>query len=136
MVQWKQIQPVSMRMQVRSLASLMSRGSGIAMSCGIDHRCSLDPVLAVLYAGSCSSKSTPSLGTSICHRCSPKKTIKKKKKKFKANNKHKTRPPPGLNPKCLCPSLSGVLGKNADIGQFFTLTLVTVISAFCREAVF
>ena len=28
---------------------------------------------AVVSAGSCSSHSTPSLGTSICHRCAPKK---------------------------------------------------------------
>ena len=30
--------------------------------------------VAVVQAGSCSSDSTPSLGTSICHRFSPKKT--------------------------------------------------------------
>ena len=35
--------------------------------------------VAVAVAGSCSSDSTPSLGTSICHRCGPKKTKKKKK---------------------------------------------------------
>ena len=29
--------------------------------------------VAVGLAGSCSSDLTPSLGTSICHRCSPKK---------------------------------------------------------------
>ena len=29
--------------------------------------------MAVVEAGSCSSDSTPSLGTSVCHRCSPKK---------------------------------------------------------------
>ena len=30
-------------------------------------------VMAVVEAGSCSSDSTPSQGTSMCHRCSPKK---------------------------------------------------------------
>ena len=36
--------------------------------------------MAVVEAGSCSSDSTPSLGTSICRGCSPKKTNKKKRK--------------------------------------------------------
>ena len=60
-VQWKQIRLVSMKMQVQSLA-LPVGGSGIVMSCdvGCRHRC------AVLWAGSCSSNSTTSLGTSIC----------------------------------------------------------------------
>ena len=35
--------------------------------------------VAVASASSCSSKSTPSLGTSICHKCGPKKAKKKKK---------------------------------------------------------
>ena len=40
--------------------------------------------MAVAKAGSCSSNWTPSLGTSICHRCSHKKwNFKKKKKKKK-----------------------------------------------------
>ena len=29
--------------------------------------------MAVVWVGSCSSDSTPSLGTSVCHRCGPKK---------------------------------------------------------------
>ena len=37
--------------------------------------------MAVAEAGSCSSDLTPSQGTSICHRCGPKKKAKKKKKK-------------------------------------------------------
>uniref|UniRef100_A0A8D0SIM2 Lipid-binding serum glycoprotein C-terminal domain-containing protein n=1 Tax=Sus scrofa TaxID=9823 RepID=A0A8D0SIM2_PIG len=43
--------------------------------------------VALVYAGSCSSDSTPSLGTSICHECGPKKTKKKKKKKLWAQGK-------------------------------------------------
>ena len=35
--------------------------------------------VAVVQASSCSSDSTPSLGTSMCHRCGPEKTKKKKK---------------------------------------------------------
>ena len=42
--------------------------------------------MAVVQDGSCSSEQTPSLGTSIYHRCSPKKN-KKKKKQNKAKNK-------------------------------------------------
>ena len=38
-------------------------------------------------AGSCSSDSTPSLRTSICCKCSPKKKKKKKKKKEKKRKK-------------------------------------------------
>ena len=37
--------------------------------------------VAVAYAGSCSSDSTPSLGTSICPGGGPKKEKKKKEKK-------------------------------------------------------
>ena len=50
-------------------------GSGITTSCGIGHRCSLDPelLMAVAEAGCCTSASTPSLGTSICCGYSPKK---------------------------------------------------------------
>ena len=33
--------------------------------------------MAVAQAGSCSSDLTPSLGTSICHKCGPKKKKKK-----------------------------------------------------------
>ena len=38
---------------------------------------------AVVQAGSCSSDSTPSLGTSICHKYGPKKQKAKSKKKEK-----------------------------------------------------
>ena len=40
MVQQKQIQLGTLRLQVRSLASL----SGMAVSCGVGHRCGLDPM--------------------------------------------------------------------------------------------
>ena len=70
MAQQKQTRLVSVRMQVRSLALL----SGLK----IQHYCKLQcrawtwlgsgVTIAVVKAGSCSSDSTPSLGTSICHR--------------------------------------------------------------------
>ena len=55
-------QLLSMRMQIRSLASLS--GLRIQHSDGV--------AVAVAQAGSCSSDSTPSLGTSISQRCYPK----------------------------------------------------------------
>ena len=42
--------------------------------------------VAVAVASSCSSNSTPNLGTSICHGCSPKKPKQKKKKKKRNDN--------------------------------------------------
>ena len=44
--------------------------------------------VAVTVACSCRSNWTLSLGTSVCHRCSPKKQKKKKKKKKKKNPNH------------------------------------------------
>ena len=48
-------------------------GSCMAMSCGVDGRCGSDPALLWLWRrpAANSSDSTPSLGTSICCRCSP-----------------------------------------------------------------
>ena len=69
-----------MRMQVQSLAPL----SELQIWCGCELWYSLQMWLgsgmAVAEAGSCSSDSTPSMGTSICHGCVPKKKKKKKKK--------------------------------------------------------
>ena len=89
MVQWKQIQLGTMRLQVRSLALLsglriryrhelwcrsqMQLGSGVAV--------------VVAQAGSCSSDQTPGLGTSTCLRCGLKKIKDKKKKKKKKKEK-------------------------------------------------
>ena len=47
--QWKQIRLVSMRMWVWSLALLMGQESGVAVSCGVDCRCSSDPALLLLW---------------------------------------------------------------------------------------
>jgi len=57
----------------------VGQGSDVAMSCGVGSQTwlrSYVPVV-VVQAGSCSSDSTPSLGPSICHGCSPKKQKKK-----------------------------------------------------------
>ena len=60
------------------------------MRCGVGYRHGSDPTLlsmAVVQPGSCSSGSTPSLGTSVCCKLGPKKQKKKKKQK---NKKTKT----------------------------------------------
>ena len=72
----------TMRLQVRSRASL----SGLRIPCCHElwrrSQMWLGSCIAaaVVYAGSCSSHVIPSLGTSICRGCGPKKPKKKKKK--------------------------------------------------------
>ena len=78
MVQQKQIQLGTMRLQVRSLALL----SGLRiwwcreLWCWSQTRLGSGVAVAVVQAGSRSSNSTPNLGTSICRECSPKKQKK------------------------------------------------------------
>ena len=66
---------VSTRMQIRFLASL----TGLRIWCCCELWCRSQTqlesgiALAVVLSGSHSSKLAPTLGTSICHRCSPKK---------------------------------------------------------------
>ena len=64
----------------------MGQGTSVALSCGVGRRHVSDPELLWLWRwrrqGSCSSDSTPSLGTSICSWCGPKKPKKKGKKLF------------------------------------------------------
>ena len=82
--QWKQIRLGSIRMWVQSLASL--GGSGIWHCCELWYRWQtrLGSRVAVAVQqllclwSSCSSNSTPSLGTSICSRCGPKKQKERK----------------------------------------------------------
>ena len=47
--------------------------------------------VAVVWASGYSSNSTPSLGTSICHECSPKKKKKEKKEKNNQERDRRTR---------------------------------------------
>ena len=74
-----------MRTQVRSLASL----SGIRVQhcselwCRWLTRLGPGVAVAVVQASGYSSDSTPSLGTSICHRCGPKKIKSQNKNKYK-----------------------------------------------------
>ena len=75
MVQRKLIQLVTRRVWVRSLASF----SGLRIQHCHELWCRQKTQLrfcvpaAVMQTSSCSSDSTPNLGTSICHGCSPKK---------------------------------------------------------------
>ena len=62
------IQPISVRMQVRFLASL----SGLRLWRRLQMQLRSHIGVAVVQAGSCSSNQTPSLGTSICCRCGHK----------------------------------------------------------------
>ena len=71
-----------MRMQVQSLASLS--GLKIWHCCELWCRSQMwlgsCIAVAVAVASSYTSDSTPSLGTSMCHRCGPKKQKRKTKK--------------------------------------------------------
>ena len=81
MMQWKRIRLETMRLRVRSLASL----SGLRLWCCRELWCRSKIWLrsGMAVAGSRSSDSATSLGTFTCCGCSPKKTKKKKKKKRK-----------------------------------------------------
>ena len=78
MAQWKRIHLGTIGLRVQSLALL----SGLRIQSCRDLQCKSQTWLisciavAVVQAGSCSSNQTPSLGTSICCRCGPKKTKK------------------------------------------------------------
>ena len=76
-----QCELISLRMQVRYLASLS--GPGIQRCCELWCRSQkrlgsrVSAAVAVVWAGSFISDSTPTLRTSICHGCGPKKKTKK-----------------------------------------------------------
>ena len=74
-VQQKRIQLVSMRIWVGSLAS--PSGSGIQCCPELWYRSQMRlgtcMAMALAVASSCSSDLTPSLGTSLCRECGPKK---------------------------------------------------------------
>ena len=72
----------SMRMWVQSLASLSGLRIGVAVSCGVGHRCGSDPVWLWLRCrlAAVAPIRPPSLGTSTCHGCDPPQKTKKKQK--------------------------------------------------------
>ena len=90
MAQWLTNQTRIMRLQIQSLVSL----SGLMIWCCHELWCKSKMWLgsgiavALAQAGGYSSDLTPSLGTSICHGCSPRKD---KKKKILVRNLERTR---------------------------------------------
>ena len=100
MAQRKQIRLGTMRFQVQSLASFS--GLRIQHCCELWCRSQTQPGsgIAVAVASSYGSYSTPSLGTSICRGCSPKKDKKTKRQKDK---KQKTPLMPASNSLNFCP---------------------------------
>ena len=72
-----------MRTCVQSLPHSVDWGSSVALSCNVGRRHGSDSafLVAVLSAGSHSSNSSPSMGTSIYCRCNPKKDKKRKEKR-------------------------------------------------------
>ena len=83
--QQKRIWLASMRKEVRSLALLSALKIWYCYElwCRSQMQLKSGDAVAVAYASSYSSDSIPSLGTSICHRCRPKKKKKKKRKEKK-----------------------------------------------------
>ena len=71
MAQWKRIQ----------LGSLRLLRSSVAVSRGVVCLCSSDPALLGLWCRMAVAALIRPLGTSVCHRCSPKKQKKHKKQK-------------------------------------------------------
>ena len=62
------------------LISGLKSWSGRELWCRLQTWLGSRVAVALVKAGTYSSDSTPSLGTSICHRCGPKKQTKKKRK--------------------------------------------------------
>ena len=78
MAQQKRTSLVSMKMRIRSLAPLS--GLRIWRCQELWHRSQTCIRAGIAVASSCSSHSTPSLRTYLCHRCGPKKKKKERKK--------------------------------------------------------
>ena len=78
---------VSMRMRVRSLASSMGQGSVIAISCGVDRRCSLDPTLLWLWCRLAAVAPIWLLAWELPHAAGKALKSKKKKRKRKKEKK-------------------------------------------------
>ena len=78
MVQWVK-NPTNIHENVGLIPGLAQwvKGSSVAMSCGVGHRGGLDPTWLWLWhrQTAVALDLNPSLGTSICHRCGPKKSI-------------------------------------------------------------
>ena len=84
MAQHKQIWLVTVRLQVWSLASLSELRIWRCCEVWYTLQTWLRSCIAVVvvWAGSCSSDSTPSLGSFICHGCGPKRQKKKERERL------------------------------------------------------
>ena len=87
-----------MRTRVQSLASLggLRVRSWRDLWCRSKMRLGSDVAMAVVQTGTCSSDSTPSLGTSICRGCGPKKTKRPKNPKINQNYTVQLLAPPAI----------------------------------------
>ena len=68
----------------------VSKGSSIAVNCGVGRRCGWDLALLWLWRRLAATVPIPSLGTSICRGCGPRKDGKKngrKKRKWEQHTK-------------------------------------------------
>ena len=91
MAQRKQIRVGTMKLEVRSLASLRGLRNWHCRELWYRSQTQLGSYIAVAVAqsGSCSSNSTPGLGTSILCGGSPKKSKKKERKRKKNHHQFK-----------------------------------------------
>ena len=90
---WKRIQPVSMRMQVPSLASFSGLGSGVAMGCGVGQRRGWDPLLLWLWCRLAATAPIQSLAWQLPYASGvalerPKNAVKESGTFWKSGDKH------------------------------------------------
>ena len=84
MAQWKGIRLVSMRMWVRSWPLSVGQEYGVAMSCGIGHKCYSDPTLLWLWCRPAAAAPIRPLAWELLYASGvPLKSKKKKKKERK-----------------------------------------------------
>ena len=123
-MQWKQIRPVSMRMWVRTLALLSGLRIWHCHELWCRSQTWLGSHVAVVVALACSyrSNSTSSLGTSICHRCGPKKSKKKKENVLDIQESSQESPRKRSNPHCY-PDLPFALAKSQEGSGSFIKSL-------------
>ena len=127
MAQWKRTQLASMRTQVQSLALLS--GLRIRRCCEPCWRSQAQlrshVAVTMVYTASCSSNSTPSLGTSVCFGFGPQKQKKQKRRRKR------------LRTLILALSSSYSFSpRRKEIGQFFCSRHTVTLIFFHPEEIF